>query len=86
MGSQSFKVPLRSLFPTAIGVFGPFHLRIAKIAKPLQMEYGQQCLRERSAVGQPLAALVERSFSRRALVAWGCAALEIWSAANEIIL
>ena len=63
MGSQSFKVPLRSFFPTAIGVFGPFHLRIAKIAKPLQMEYGQQFLRERSAVGQPLAALVERSFS-----------------------
>ena len=47
LGTKPIQASLDSIFPTAVGVFGPLQFSIPKTASVLLEEYGKQCLQQR---------------------------------------
>ena len=46
MGSKPIRTPLRDIFPTAVGVFGPLQFSTPRTASMLFAEYGSDCVRK----------------------------------------
>ena len=49
MGTKRFQLSLDTIFPTAVGVFGPLQFAKPKTDKMLYVEYGKDCLFRRKA-------------------------------------